>query len=259
MSSRLQYNKFVLFGDSITEFSNNQERGYSFQADLQHWYSRKFDIINRGFAGYNTDHAVKILPEIFKQEQGIKMMTIFFGTNDAVTGVQHVPLDKYEANLNEMVKLCKLKGVRPILIGPGLHDHKLDQLSLESRGIFTDLEKTTNAQNKKYSDVAEAVARQHNLPFINLWEIVRVDGGWSKEELLSDKYVNVGEYYFDGVHFLTKTYKLWHKHLVEVIKKEYPEYDPDNLPLNLTYWRLIDPENLEETMFKGSTIPEEYK
>lgn len=255
MDSRLQFNKFVLFGDSITEFSNDQERGYSFQADLQYWYSRKFDIVNRGFAGYNTEHAIRILPEIFKQEQGIKLMTIFFGTNDAVTGVQHVPLEQYEANLLQMVQLCKLNGVRPILIGPGLHDPKLDRINLESRGIFTDLEKTTNGQNKKYSDVVESVAKKHELPFINMWEIVRVDGGWSEEELLSGNYVNVGDYYFDGVHFLTKTYKLWYKNLVDVIKKEFPEYDPDILPLNLTYWRQIDPEDLEESMFKGSMLP----
>lgn len=70
----MEYGKFVLFGDSITQFSCTQ---YGFHPALQNVYIRKLDVINRGFSGYNSEHARQILPKILESETNIKLMTIF--------------------------------------------------------------------------------------------------------------------------------------------------------------------------------------
>lgn len=52
--------QIILFGDSITQQSFSQERGFAFGAELSNQYVRKLDVINRGFSGYNTAQALKV-------------------------------------------------------------------------------------------------------------------------------------------------------------------------------------------------------
>lgn len=52
--------QFILFGDSITQGSYAQERGFAFGAELTNRYVRRLDVINRGFSGYNTAQALKV-------------------------------------------------------------------------------------------------------------------------------------------------------------------------------------------------------
>lgn len=113
----MEYGKFVLFGDSITQFSCTQ---YGFHPALQNVYIRKLDVINRGFSGYNSEHARQILPKILESETNIKLMTIFFGTNDAydyINEIQTVELDRYKDNLSVMVQMVLDKNIKPIIIG----------------------------------------------------------------------------------------------------------------------------------------------
>src|SRR6478735_11768631 len=74
------------------------------------------DVVNRGLSGYNTDWAMPILKQLLpttedqaKQKASIRLMTIFFGANDAALpgSVQHVPLERYKANIKEMIDTIK--------------------------------------------------------------------------------------------------------------------------------------------------------
>lgn len=50
---------FVLFGDSITQGSF--EPGYNgIGQRLSHVYARKLDVLNRGFAGYNSEWCLPV-------------------------------------------------------------------------------------------------------------------------------------------------------------------------------------------------------
>ena len=78
--------QFVLFGDSITQKSFAPERGWG--TTIADVYQRRVDVINRGYSGYNTRWALKILDDVFPSPltDGTPLptlVTIFFGANDA--------------------------------------------------------------------------------------------------------------------------------------------------------------------------------
>lgn len=106
--------KFWLFGDSITERASGPT---GWGTLLGHYHSRKADVLNRGYSGYNSKHALAMLRQFSDiQPAGASfnhvLVTIFFGANDACDrdiAWQGVPLPEYEANMREMVALLKVK------------------------------------------------------------------------------------------------------------------------------------------------------
>ncbi|KAL0931656.1 gdsl lipase acylhydrolase family protein [Colletotrichum truncatum] len=58
------YPQIVLFGDSLFQGSAVVFDGFSFQAELQCHVMRRYDVVNRGFSGWNTENALKYLPDI---------------------------------------------------------------------------------------------------------------------------------------------------------------------------------------------------
>lgn len=101
--------KFVLFGDSITQYSFDQA---GWGASLAHTWQRHADVVLRGFSGYNTRFALCLLRQtgVLRDFRGARLCTVFFGANDAADGalsIQHVPLDEYERNLVAIVRLIQ--------------------------------------------------------------------------------------------------------------------------------------------------------
>nr|TKR68982.1 hypothetical protein D5086_0000309220 [Populus alba] len=74
--------QIVLFGDSITEQSF---RSGGWGSSLANTYSRKADVLVRGYGGYNTRWALFLLTHIFplNSTKPPAATTIFFGANDA--------------------------------------------------------------------------------------------------------------------------------------------------------------------------------
>lgn len=207
---------------------------------------RKLDVLNRGFSGYNTDHAKLILPKVLEIEnQGpakVKLMTIFLGTNDALSNIQHVPVSRYSENLTSMVQEAQAHGIKLIVIGPALHDSKL-----LTEG-FTGPSNCTN--NKIYSEAAKKVAEKFNVPFLDLWAAFQRSGGWSDQEL-ADGSVSIRSLVHDGIHFTPQAYEILFKEILSTIEKEYPEYAPGNVKMKLAIWDSIDPNNIEKTIFSS--------
>lgn len=92
------------FGDSITQ------QGFGWPPSSVGWGSllsrddsRRADVLNRGFSGYNTGYyAVEILPSILPQKdsqdaQEVLFATACFGANDVAPAgeLQHIPIDTY--------------------------------------------------------------------------------------------------------------------------------------------------------------------
>ena len=103
----------ILLGDSITQ----QSFGIGgFGSRLAGELTRKIDIINRGYSGYNTKHIVSMLDKIFPSEiepENVAFMTIFLGANDAClpetadgVQVQHVPVEEYGENLEKISRFA---------------------------------------------------------------------------------------------------------------------------------------------------------
>lgn len=117
----------VLFGDSITQEGFGVNGGVGWASLLAASYSRRADVLNRGFSGYNTHHALNLLPRVFgvrslgedgrhpnqtnnyshrhPSDLDVLFCTVFFGANDAVLPgePQHVPIDQYRRNLQRIV------------------------------------------------------------------------------------------------------------------------------------------------------------
>eukprot|EP01137_Pigoraptor_chileana_P026651 Opistho-2@8293 len=98
--------RIVLFGDSITQGAMDTNID-GWGAQLAHIYQRKYDIVVRGYSGYNTRWAKVMLPRVVpRTEQPTAAFVVFFGANDsAMKGVsnhQDVPVDEFKANLREI-------------------------------------------------------------------------------------------------------------------------------------------------------------
>ncbi|CAI5756303.1 unnamed protein product [Candida verbasci] len=244
----MDYNKFILFGDSITQYST-QQAGYTpFLTDK---YVRKLDVLNRGYAGYTTEHGRLILPKILeiesnKEKDNIKLITIFLGTNDCYENnnwIQPTKIERTKENIEYLIDLALSYNIKPIVIGPGLHDYNL--VIEKSQAVKA----TNNRRNLEYSEVIKSVAKAKNVPFIDTWNLMLQDSKFTKEEIFEDPPLE--EYLIDGIHYTTKSYVLLTKEIYKTIEYNYPELLPENLPFKLSYWRDIDPKNLD-TIFTNT-------
>lgn len=244
----LVIHKFVLFGDSITQFANDQS-GFALAPALQHLYQRKLDVVNRGFSGYNTNEGVVVLREVLQADlalQGsIKLMYLFMGTNDAATNFQGVAPEKYRANLDQMVKLILQHDIKLVVIGPALHDQTLSTIAREDRDDSEPF--SSSKRTRQYADIAALVAHGNNVPFIDLWTAFQKFGGWSFEEL-TEGLPDLGELLSDGIHYTPKAYEILYEELVATISASFPDLLPDNLPLVFPYYLDIDRENVEKSL-----------
>eukprot|EP00002_Diphylleia_rotans_P037190 TRINITY_DN8285_c0_g1_i3.p1 TRINITY_DN8285_c0_g1~~TRINITY_DN8285_c0_g1_i3.p1 ORF type:complete len:198 (-),score=39.42 TRINITY_DN8285_c0_g1_i3:846-1439(-) len=99
---------FALFGDSITSHSTNYEhQGWAIQLD--NYYGRKIDILNRGHSGYNTRWAKMLFPNYFQQlpiNDRKVVAFLFFGANDAsnTKSRTHVPIEEYKENMKYLLQ-----------------------------------------------------------------------------------------------------------------------------------------------------------
>lgn len=210
---RGMYKRLILFGDSITQFGSHG------LALLQDRYQRRLDVVNRGFSGYNSNHAVVLLPKIL--EQPLDLIVIFFGTNDAAFTKQHVDVEQYTKNIEEMVRVSK-RHAKVVVVGPGLHDKNW---AIANK----DINFSTNGETRRYSAAAKAVAMQEKVPFVDLWEEMKNAGGWLEEALLKDE-VDIKRFLSDGIHYTPEAYKLYFEALARAIDK-YPEFKPELIPM----------------------------
>lgn len=225
--SYIALDKILLFGDSLTQLSCDQNIGFGITPALQHLYQRYLDVVVRGFGGYHTLHARHIIKPILdvehKDSKGkVKLLVVFFGTNDA----SHIPIPDYQENLRYLVETARSYGIENIiLVGPGLFDEiKAPHVTFVSTLDF-----------KKYSEAAKQVAEELQLPFVDLWHGSLESVGWKQGDEIPGKAGTTSKLSIenllvdDGVHF-KDAYKVWYDLLVKAIDENYPELTPQNLP-----------------------------
>lgn len=239
----LHYPKFLLFGDSITEYSSNPYTGWRFLnqkeppaftlgSALVQTYSRKLQVITRGFAGYNSEEGRALLPKILEIEDTpnskVEVITIFFGTNDAVQDdyPQHVPLERFEDNIRFLGKQALDRNIRVILVGPALHDAERAKASAQLIGKYDEIGFRSSERNREYADVVKKVAEDLNVGFIDLHEEFSRLG--NTNELLSD-----------GIHFRGEGYEVFYDGIMKQIETKYPEILPKNLKIISPWWQKL--------------------
>ncbi|KAL7543280.1 hypothetical protein ACHAXR_012584 [Thalassiosira sp. AJA248-18] len=230
----------VLFGDSITQ------QGFGFGTDSPGWagllssaYTRRADVLNRGFSGYNTRHAIDILPSVFgptvADEERVSssssyvgrplFVTVFYGANDSsLPGDnehnQHVPIAEYEENLKKIVNAIggRFQGNDPkppiILFTPPPVDEKAwDKFCLEG---FNELSPRTNEVVKNYGDRVKSVAKEFGCSVVDSFSLL---GGNDSEEVY-------GKNLDDGLHLNGSGNKLLFEGLMNTITSDFPELAP---------------------------------
>ncbi|GMH16792.1 hypothetical protein Nepgr_018633 [Nepenthes gracilis] len=208
--------QIVLFGDSIT--------GQSFQlggwgAALANNFSRKADVFNRGYGGYNTRWALFLLHQIFPLHGLMKppvAATIFFGANDAAlfgrsSERQHVPVEEYKENLRKIVHHLKdcSSSMLVVLITPPPIDE--DGRMEYARSVYGERAmkepERTNEVTQIYAKHCIELAEELSLPSINLWAKIQETDGWQKK------------YLRDGLHLTAEGNEVVYNEVVGVFEK----------------------------------------
>jgi isoamyl acetate esterase len=229
------YPSFVLFGDSITQGCNS-----TLLAALSDHYSRRLDVLNRGFSGYNTALAMPVLQQFFPPSTStshVRLMTVFFGANDATVpgDPQHVPLDDYREYLRQMAyhEGVRVHGTKVIFITPPPVDEW--QLDTQNR----------NAEHTAmYAGACREVAYDLGLPCLDLWSIFMRKAGWKSGEGESHligsrkapKSQVLAELLSDGLHLTNEGYNVWFEELVKLIKRNLPDDVPEKIPWVFPSW-----------------------
>ena len=214
----------ILFGDSITQQGFSAAANSGWVGLLSNAYTRRADVLNRGYSGYNTRHAVNLLPTVFAKEMNPKstlFVTVFFGANDAsLPGErehnQHVPIEEYEQNLRTIVTDIghKLKETPIILITPPpLDEHAWDKYCREE---FDDLSPRSNEQSKLYGERVKLVAKEMGCSLVDSFSLLGGNGDVSAYEKSLE----------DGLHLSAKGNQLLYDGLMDVIKRDLPELAP---------------------------------
>ena len=210
--SRVATDKIVLFGDSLTELSSDLSLGFALAPALQHEYFRKLQVITRGYGGYNSEHARHLIEPILDFEAAgglcrIRLLTIFFGTNDTSTNdYQHIPVERYRENLQFLVQTAAERQIPTIVTGPGPIDEY--SAAVEENGFST-------VRSQTYAAAARAVAAEAGVPFIDLWTALQEAKGWQPGDPVLGQKPNqaagnhLRDLLTDGVHFTGKAYRIW--------------------------------------------------
>lgn len=222
MENELLFDKFVLFGDSITERSGNPREFGLFTA-LSNDYVRRLQVVNRGFSGYTSRGGKSLIDKVIDADtrdgSKIQLMTVFFGSNDAADNdSQGVGIEDYKNNLRYIVGRAKYEGIKVIVIGPAL----VNQNKWPDRCPDT---------FNEYNQAAKHIAFEYDFGFVNLATAFLDELGINEDEQLpgsiESNCSNLTKMLPDGLHFNSKSYKILYEQLMLEIKRTYPRYMPE--------------------------------
>ncbi|CAJ1805852.1 unnamed protein product [Sphenostylis stenocarpa] len=201
--------QFVLFGSSIVQFSYSHLGWGSILSDL---YARKADIVLRGYSGWNSRRAVKVLDEIFPKNatEQPSLIIVYFGGNDSLlphpSGLgQHVPLQEYIENMRKIgTHLKSLSNMTRIIF--------LSAPSVNEAQIYGDSELVgqrlrTNESCRIYSEACLELCREMNIKAIDLWSALQKRDDWRDV------------CFTDGIHLTAEGSKIVAKEILKVIKE----------------------------------------
>ncbi|KAK4259667.1 hypothetical protein QN277_005976 [Acacia crassicarpa] len=226
-----------LFGDSITEESFDIG---GWGASLANHFARTVDVVLRGYSGYNTRWALKVLDRIFPEkpddddsESEPIAVTVFFGANDAClqdrcSGFQHVPLHEYKHNLHSIVSFFKKRwpDTHVLLITPPPidEDARLRFPYVENK---QGLPERTNEAAGHYARACTDIAGECGVPVIDLWTKMQHCPEWKKE------------YLSDGLHLSQSGNQLVFQEVIRKLRDE--GLSVEALPVDLPLISDIDP------------------
>jgi lysophospholipase L1-like esterase len=238
----------VLFGDSITEFAFGESGQVGWASLLSSMYTRRADVLSRGFSGYNTRHALGVLESIFlagKKSDDAKceipcsgsasssstpllFCTVFFGANDASlpTARQHLSVDEYDRNIREIIRTIRkntapcnayeIKNQVPIILftpppaASKAWDHYCTVTSPRP------LSPRSNEKVREYGMKVKEIGKEMDCAVVDSFSLL---GGDHNEEHYS-------QYLTDGLHLNGQGNTILFNGLVDVLKKHHKNLLP---------------------------------
>ncbi|KZS98929.1 SGNH hydrolase, partial [Sistotremastrum niveocremeum HHB9708] len=235
-----------LFGDSLTQ---GGWQPYGFAQKLAYVYARKFDVINRGMSGYNTEWAIPVLEQVLVKKEvrdqypKARIAIIFFGANDACIqpSPQYVPIPKFKSNLTHIIHRFTSTDspfyspeTKIILMTPPPINTYQRGAELGARNPPQKLDREFN-NTKAYADAVKEVAAAEGTVLVDIWEAVYDKAG--RDEKALNKYLS------DGLHFTPEGYAIVFDEIIKKISSELPELHHDNLKPVFPPWDQIDHKN----------------
>lgn len=236
--------RVVALGDSITQLGF--EAGSGWVGRLAGFYSRKADVLNRGFSGYNSGQARFLLSRLVEAEAWVwrraDLVLVFFGANDAaepkVSPAQHVPLEQYKANLVGIIRALRQQEVqRMLILAPPPVDKEAWNERARKKGYSEGSRDDELA--KRYAMACEQVVEEEakaftSIALCNLWEEFHQDQDW--KALLSD-----------GLHLSAEGNRRVFESIKAKICARFPDFHPDEITLDAPVYSELDQNNLEQT------------
>ena len=237
---------FVLFGDSITQYSFKNGWG----AAIANEYCRHADVKLRGYSGYNTRWCKKLLPHIFPPKVQVTptLVTVMLGANDANLppplkncpawrSRQHVPVDEYRNNLKDIVDAIKScgDGTAKILLmtPPPIDQDKWGKHCIGEYNLDPAAQPDRHFDNtKRYAQVCLEVAKELGVPGVDMNSAIAAHPQWK-------------DFFYDGLHPNDEGNDAIYEVVSAAIKSNYPELSSNALPFDFPCNREIDETNLD--------------
>ncbi|XP_027331004.1 GDSL esterase/lipase At5g62930 [Abrus precatorius] len=231
--------KIVLFGDSLTEKSFG---GNGWGALLTNTYSRRADVLVRGYGGYNTRWAMFLLQHLFPLDSTKPPLatTIFFGANDAALSGrtserQHVPIEEYKENLRKFVlhlKKCSPTMQIVLITPPPVCEEGRQAYAISLYGEnASKLPERTNEVTGQYANACVETAKEMGIHYINIWSKMQETDGWQKK------------FFSDGLHLTPEGNEVVYQELIKVFNEA--GLSTDKMPLDFPHHSKIDYKNPE--------------
>ncbi len=187
--------RIVCMGDSITR---GIRAGVTFEQTYEQLLQKRLTetvgpvrVINAGIGGERTDQAIKRLDrDVLSMNPDY--VTLMYGTNDChwdpeATGPR-LPIDKYEANLRQMITRIREAGAVPLIVTPPPLTFALEKI-VKLNPVYK--ERGITFETQRYVHRVRHIARQMNVPLIDIYAAYG-------ELAVAGK--NTDDYYTDGCH-----------------------------------------------------------
>ncbi|KAJ8764124.1 hypothetical protein K2173_005030 [Erythroxylum novogranatense] len=224
--------QFVLFGSSIVQLSFSHGGWGALLSDI---YSRKADIVLRGYYGWNSRLAIKVLDQVFPKDAAVQpsLIIVYFGGNDSMgphsSGLgPHVPLPEYIENMRKIaVHLKNLSDTTRIVF---LSCPPVDEARIRTNtcGIFSELVRT-NELCQKYSEACIKLCQEMDLKFVDLFSAFQKRSDWTTA------------CFTDGVHLSAEGSKIVVEEILKVLKEA--EWSPS------LHWKSMHTEFSEDSPY----------
>ncbi|KAJ3082303.1 hypothetical protein HDU99_003085 [Rhizoclosmatium hyalinum] len=179
------------------------------------------DIVNRGFGHYTSFWLKHTIKPILKPSKRVKLITILVGTNDNAppSSHKHVPVQKYEQNLFEIIDTIKLYsfGAKIIIITPP---------PIPTDVAYSGMRYNTSTA---YRDASIQIFKQattkfnsNDIQLLDLWELMLPNKSYSLPAFDPSAF---SEFFNDDkVHFNAKGNQMLFDGVIGTIERAWPEY-----------------------------------